>query len=31
VSWIVAITIWRVGHIEERWSTNLAVEPAPGD
>jgi high-affinity nickel-transport protein len=32
VSWIVAIAIWRFGHVEERWSATLAppglAEPA---
>lgn len=28
VSWLVALAIWRFGHVEERWSTNLREEPA---
>jgi nickel/cobalt transporter (NiCoT) family protein len=28
VSWLVAITIWRFGHIEEKWSANLAAPQA---
>jgi high-affinity nickel-transport protein len=29
LTWILALTIWRVGRIEERWSAALAVpEPA---
>ncbi len=24
-AWIVAIAIWKIGRVEERWSTNLAA------
>jgi nickel/cobalt transporter (NiCoT) family protein len=28
VSWIVALAVWRFGHIEEKWSASLANTPA---
>ena len=27
LSWIVALAVWRFGHIEERWSANLTPQP----
>jgi high-affinity nickel-transport protein len=28
VTWAVALSIWRLGHIEERWATQVAEKPA---
>ena len=30
LSWLVAVGIWRFGHIEEKWSANLATGRADG-
>ena len=27
VSWLVAIAVWRYGHIEEKWSAHLITTP----
>jgi high-affinity nickel-transport protein len=29
MTWIIALTVWRVGHIEERWSKGLAGTEPP--
>lgn len=29
-SWVIALTVWRFGHIEEKWSAHLATAPPPG-
>ncbi len=29
-SWIIALTVWRFGHIEEKWSAHLTTAPPPG-
>jgi high-affinity nickel-transport protein len=26
-TWVLALSIWRFGHIEERWSADLAGDP----
>jgi high-affinity nickel-transport protein len=31
VSWLVAMAVWRYGHIEEKWSANLTPHPADAD
>jgi high-affinity nickel-transport protein len=31
LTWIVALGIWRFGHIEEKWSANLATSPPSAD
>jgi high-affinity nickel-transport protein len=31
LTWIVALGIWRFGHIEEKWSANLATTPPSAD
>jgi high-affinity nickel-transport protein len=31
LAWIIAITVWRVGRIEERWSADLASAPRPSE
>jgi high-affinity nickel-transport protein len=31
VSWLIAISIWRFGRVEERWSAHLATQPAASD
>ncbi len=28
ISWIIAIAVWRLGRIEEKWSANLSPRPA---
>ncbi|MGA9856270.1 MAG: HoxN/HupN/NixA family nickel/cobalt transporter [Solirubrobacteraceae bacterium] len=28
LTWVVAVSVWRLGHIEERWSAHLAPSPA---
>jgi high-affinity nickel-transport protein len=28
-TWAIALSVWRFGHIEERWSAHLATEHAP--
>ena len=27
LTWVVALTVWRVGRIEERWTAGMAQEP----
>jgi high-affinity nickel-transport protein len=29
-TWVIALTVWRLGHIEERWSTQLQEPDAAG-
>jgi high-affinity nickel-transport protein len=31
LTWVVALGIWRFGHIEEKWSANLATTPPSAD
>jgi nickel/cobalt transporter (NiCoT) family protein len=31
VSWLIAIAVWRYGHIEQKWSADLAPQPAHSD
>jgi nickel/cobalt transporter (NiCoT) family protein len=28
-SWVIALLVWRYGHIERRWTAHLATETAP--
>jgi high-affinity nickel-transport protein len=28
IAWLVALAVWRFGHIEERWSQGLRDDPA---
>jgi high-affinity nickel-transport protein len=28
VTWVVALVVWRYGRVEEKWSANLAADPA---
>ena len=30
-TWVIAVSIWRFGHIEERWSAHLASSEAAAD
>ena len=30
ITWAIALSIWRFGHIEERWSANLEKPTATG-
>ncbi len=31
VTWAVALAVWRLGHIEQRWESSLATEPGTRD
>ena len=31
VTWAVALAVWRLGHVEERWELSLATEPSTRD
>ncbi|MDT7553259.1 MAG: nickel/cobalt transporter (NiCoT) family protein [Pseudonocardiales bacterium] len=30
LAWLTALTVWRFGRVEERWSSRLRTEPAGG-